>query len=105
MRTGRHSREEDRAMLDTNQLLSIAFSLIANFTNVVHVPPQGVPRSRADLTRIGIINPTTRFDLYLLQREGYHYWIRHGVVQGYASPNSYFRDQGLGVPARLRGQP
>jgi len=92
-------------MLDTNQLLSIAFSLIANFTNVVHVPPQGVPHSRADLTRIGIINPTTRFDLWMVQREGYEYWIRDGVVQGYASPDSFFRGQGLDVPDRLRGRP
>ena len=92
-------------MLDTNALLTIAFSLISNFTNVVHVPPEGVPHSRADLTKIGIINPTTRFDLWLVQREGYEYWIRDGVVQGYASPDSFFRGQGLDVPARLRGRP
>jgi hypothetical protein len=92
-------------MVNTNELLSIAFSLIANFTNVVHVPPQGVPHSPADLTRIGLINPTTRFDLWLVQRDGYEYWIRDGVVQGYASPDSFFRGQGLDVPVRLRGQP
>ena len=91
-------------MVNTNELLSIAFSLITSFTNVVNVPPQGVPHSPADLTRIGLINPTTRFDLYLAQREGYEYWIRDGVVQGYASPDSFFRGQGLDVPARLRGQ-
>jgi hypothetical protein len=46
-------------MVNTNELLSIAFSLITSFTNVVNVPPQGVPHSPADLTRIGLINPTT----------------------------------------------
>jgi hypothetical protein len=92
-------------MVNTNELLSIAFSLITSFTNVVNVPPQGVPHSPADLTRIGLINPTTRFDLWLVQREGYEYWIRDGVLQGYASPDSFFRGQGLDVPVRLRGQP
>ena len=92
-------------MVNTNELLSIAFSLITSFTNVVNVPPQGVPHSQADLTRIGLINPTTRFDLWLVQREGYEYWIRDGVLQGYASPDSFFRGQGLDVPVRLRGRP
>jgi hypothetical protein len=91
-------------MVNTNELLSIAFSLITSFTNVVNVPPQGVPHSSGDVARIGLINPTTRFDLYLAQREGYEYWIRDGVVQGYASPDSFFRGQGVDVPVRLRGQ-
>jgi len=92
-------------MVNTNELLSIAFSLIANFTNVVHVPPEGVPHSPADLTRIVLIHPTTRFDLYLAQREGYEYWIRDGVVQGYASPDSFSQGRRPDVPARLSGQP
>ena len=44
-------------MIDTNQLLSIAFSLIANFTNVVHVPREGVPHSREDLQKLVIEEP------------------------------------------------
>jgi hypothetical protein len=54
-------------MVNTNELLNIAFSLITSFTNVVNVPAQGVPHSQADLTRIGLINSTTRFDLWLAQ--------------------------------------
>src|SRR5580765_8008716 len=92
-------------MVNTNELLSIAFSLISNFTGVVNVPPQGVPHSPADLTRIGLINPTTRFDLWLVQREGYEYWISDGILQGYASPDSYFRRPKPDEPTRLRGQP
>src|SRR5437762_12041593 len=92
-------------MVNTNELLSVAFSLITSFTNVVNVPPQGVPHSQADLTRIGLIHPKTRFDLWLVQREGYEYWIRDGVVQGYASPDSFSGGQRLHVPVWLRDRP
>jgi len=44
-------------MIDTNQLLSIAFTLISNFTKVVEIPPDRVPQRRDDLQKIVVGSP------------------------------------------------
>lgn len=56
-------------MLDTNALLNVAFALIANFTNVVEVPPDAVPQSQADIARFALI-PTSPFILFIQHHKG-----------------------------------
>ena len=80
-------------MVDTNALLSIAFSLITSFTNVVSVPSDAVPHDRADLTKILVGSPSSPTDLYLVDRKGTEFSISGGVVYRYRSPGSYFELQ------------
>src|SRR5439155_16999861 len=80
-------------MIDTNALLSIAFSLIANFTNVVPVPSDAVPQSAADLNKCIIGSPKSPTHLYLVHQKGTEFWIDDGVVYRYRSPGSFFELQ------------
>src|SRR6266404_3541684 len=94
-------------MVDTNQLLSIAFTLISNFANVVEIPRQEVPQLREDLTKVLIGSPHSPVDLYLVHKRGSEFWLSDGVVYQYYSPISFFHMQdfsrrtGLVGPATL----
>jgi len=81
-------------MLDTNTLLSIAFSIIANFTNIVEVPPWGVPTKPGDLQRCIIgrpgSGPGSAVHLILTHYKGTEFWIRDGAIYAYSSPGSFF---------------
>lgn len=90
-------------MVDTNQLLSIAFTIISSFTNVVHIPPDRVPQDRADLQKIVIGSPHSPLDLWLVHKRGDEFWICDGVVQQYQSPDSYFHLQNNAARSRLMG--
>ncbi len=92
-------------MIDTNQLLSVAFSLISSFTNVVNIPSATVPQQRDDLARIVVGGPYSPLDLWLVCKGGDEFWIRRGVVNQYLSPDSYFRAQNVGALSRLKGTP
>ena len=81
-------------MIDTNALLSIAFSLIASFTNNVPIPPNAAPTSTNDLKGWVHGLPSRPLDLALFEKRGNHFWVLDGVVQGYESPNSYFSSRG-----------
>ena len=70
-------------MLDTNTLLTIAFSLISNFTNVVSIPPDAVPQSPADLERCPIGSPSSPIHLFLTGTKGTEFSILGGVVSRY----------------------
>jgi len=92
-------------MIDTNQLLSIAFTLIANFTSVVKVPPDCVPQRAEDLKKIVIGSPQSPLDLWLVHKRGHEFWISGGIVRQYESPDSYFHLQNWGARERLKGAP
>lgn len=77
-------------MVDTNALLSIAFAMIADFTNVVHVPPSAVPQKPDDLVMCVIGSPSSPVELYLVHRKGTEFRIARGVVQSYRCPGSFF---------------
>ncbi len=80
-------------MIDTNALLSVAFSLIANFTNVVPVPSDAVPQYPADLAKCVVGSPSSPTDLYLVHKRGTEFWINGGVVYRFRSPGSFFELQ------------
>jgi hypothetical protein len=90
-------------MVDTNALLSIAFSLIANFTNVVQVPSDAVPQNPADLSKFVVGSPSSPTDLYLVHRKGTAFWISGGVVYRYRSPGSFFRLQNTALIPNYEG--
>src|SRR2546421_3368995 len=77
-------------MLDTNLLLSIGFSMISNFAQVVHIPAEMIPRSRTDLQRCDIGAPFSPTYLYLVDTSGTRIRIMDGVVRSFASSSSYF---------------
>src|SRR5664279_1225598 len=77
-------------MVDTNALLSIAFSIIGSFTNVVHVLSGAAPDQLSDLSKCVIGSPHSPIDLYLVDRRGTEFTIAEGVVQSYYSAGSFF---------------
>lgn len=77
-------------MVDTNALLSIAFSLIANFTNVVYVPPEDVPQSTNDLLTYGIGSPYSTVEVGMRHKAGTGFVIVDGAVQTYHNPRRSF---------------
>jgi hypothetical protein len=81
-------------MFDTNALLSIAFSMIASFTNIVEVPPEAVPTQPGDLQRCVIgrpgSGPGSALHLILTHRKGTEFWIGNGAIYAYSSPGSFF---------------
>ena len=90
-------------MLDTNTFLSIGFALITNFSNVLHVPPEVVPKSTSDLQHCVVGSPRSRFDLHLVHQRGTLFWIEDGAVVGYRSPGSFFNVQNLELLDYFRG--
>lgn len=77
-------------MIDTNALLSIAFSMIASFTNIVEVPPAWVPTKASDLERCIIGRPGWPVHLILTHHSGTEFWINNGAIYSYSSPGSFF---------------
>jgi hypothetical protein len=77
-------------MLDTNLLLAVAFPLVSNFAQIVHIPESSVPHSAQDLVQTVVGSPASPVDLYLKHRDGTEFWLRGGAVGGYSSPHSYF---------------
>ena len=90
-------------MIDTNALLSIAFTLISNFTQVVEVPYHAVPQKTADLESCLIGSPSSPCDLYMVHRKGTEFWIADGVVWAYRSPGSYFNLQDAHLIPKFTG--
>ena len=80
-------------MIDTNALLSIAFSIIANFTNAVYIPAHSVPQSTNDVEAYRVARHMYPVDVYLRHRQGTEFWIINGAVQVYYTPGTCFRLQ------------
>ena len=76
--------------METNTILALAFTVISNFAASVHVAPEAVPRGTNDVEAFTIGRPCFPLDLYLRDRRGDQFWIRHGVVCLYQTPGSYF---------------
>jgi hypothetical protein len=76
-------------MIETNALLIIGFSLIAGFSNVVHIPDGAVPTKVEDLQKCVVGSPHSPVDLYLVDKLGREFWIRDGVVARFCCPGCY----------------
>src|SRR6185295_13042536 len=90
-------------MIATNALLSIGFSIISNFANVVPIPEGYVPQSRSDLQAVVVGSPYSPTDLYLIHKRGTSFWIRDGVVYRYLHPGSLFELQNSDQLYRYEG--
>jgi hypothetical protein len=75
-------------MIQTNLLLSIGFSLVSNFTNVVPVRPEAVPTKIDDLKHYVVGSPNSPIHLYLVDRQGTEFWLDGGVVYSYRTSGS-----------------
>lgn len=68
--------------------------MIANFTNIVEVPPEAVPTQPGDLQRCVIgrpgSGPGSALHLILTHRKGTEFWIGNGAIYAYSSPGSFF---------------
>jgi hypothetical protein len=83
-------------MVVTNQLLTIAFSIVTNFTSLVEVPTDCVPRTLADIKHYGIGSPSSPIDIGLTQTNGGHFGVCDGVVSYFDSERSVFHEQDPG---------
>jgi len=90
-------------MVLTNALLSIAFGIVANFTNVVPIPDEAVPKRVEDLARFIVGSPSSPLDMFLVDRKGTEFEISGGVVRHFDSPGSYFGLQDPRSIDRYRG--
>jgi hypothetical protein len=92
-------------MIDTNTLLSIGFSLLAQFTNVVRLPTDVVPQQPGHLQRYLIGTPNSPIDLFLAHSGGTSFLISHGIVQRVLSPKSFFHLQDPKSLNKFIGEP
>ena len=78
-------------MVDTNALFSPMFSLIANFTNVVNIPPDALPQKPEDLDIcvLGYFGPA---GAHLRHHKGTEFWIHRGAIGDYGSGGSCFEN-------------
>src|ERR1035437_7352628 len=76
-------------MVDTNALLSIAFSLIATFTNTVKVPPDSAPHTTSNLAKYFIGAPGYPVEVNLEDRAGNWFRIHRGAVTRFTSRDSF----------------
>lgn len=89
--------------MDTNALLSIAFSVISNFTSQVPVPPASIPQKADQLEEFSVGRPFFPFDMYLRSKGGGEFWIRNGAVGVYRCQGSYFTLQDPRLIANFTG--
>lgn len=82
-------------MMDTNALFAVAFSMIANFAGVMHLPLNIVPGKQADLQKC-VVTRTSPLTMYLVHRTGTEFWIRDGSVARFSRPGSFFSAQDPG---------
>jgi hypothetical protein len=76
--------------MDTNAVLGLALTIISNFASVVHVAPESVPRDKDSVAVFTIGRRFFPLDMYLKDKRGDQFWIMHGVVGLYETPQSYF---------------
>ena len=76
-------------MILTNALLSIGFSLVAEFTNIVSVPADQVPTRVEDLARCVVGDPHSPIDFGFLHRNGASFTVTDGVVDRFTAPGSF----------------
>ncbi|MHB8522302.1 MAG: hypothetical protein ACYDH9_16300 [Limisphaerales bacterium] len=90
-------------MINTNALLSVGLALVGRFTEIVYVPPQGVPQATNDLQKYVLGNPfiATNVDLYLVHRRGTEFWTHDGAVDRFRTPGALFYLQYADTPTRL----
>jgi hypothetical protein len=92
-------------MVLTNALLSIGFSLVSNFANVVEMPAEVLPRRVEELREYFIGDPHSPIDLYLVHRGGTMFGIRDGAVTMFESPGSYIKLQDPSRVPEFFGEP
>jgi hypothetical protein len=91
-------------MIDTNAILSIAFTMLANFTNVVPVPQDALPRKAEDLQQCLILPSPECVAIHLVHRKGTSFTISYGAVTAYSCPGSFFRLQDPALLPQLEGK-
>src|SRR2546421_392851 len=90
-------------MLNTNELLCIALSLIGNFTNVIVMPDRDIPKAIDEIRHYIIGSPNSPTDVHLTGPTGVQFGIRDGAVYYYCTPQSFFREQDPARVARYTG--
>lgn len=91
-------------MIATNALLTIAFSLVANFTNNVPIEPAVGPCSVADLRRYVVGTRSSPIDINLFCNDGSIFGIMGGALEYFRSSESYFQLQNPALILRFQGE-
>jgi hypothetical protein len=93
-------------MIDTNALLSVGFSLVAAFADVVKIP-DGIPTKAEDLQKYVVSGPPPipATDLYLVDRRRRQFWIHDGAVYSFSSPGSFKELQNPQALPKFQGTP
>jgi len=92
-------------MVDTNALLSIAFSMLANFSNIVEVPHQAVPMGVDDLEKCVLGSPNSPVDVTMVHKKGTRFFISRGSVCDFCTPGSFRELQDPKQLPKFLGEP
>jgi hypothetical protein len=81
--------------MDTNALLALTISVIANFTNCVDIPLECFPKIGANISKYGAGDgPYFPTDVGLVLTNGARYSVGHGSVRTFIAPHSYANSTG-----------
>jgi hypothetical protein len=86
-------------LVNTNELLNLALSVVVQFSQVANVPPAEVPTKTNDLESYVVGSPSSPIDVVLVHRRGARYWFHEGAIQYFWSPSSYHLRTDAGLAA------
>lgn len=92
-------------MVNTNELLSVAFAIISNFTQIVELRQDAIPRAINDCKKIVVGSPGSPIEICLIHKKGTRFNIIDGVVESFETPGSYGLSQGVGPAEKFTGTP
>ncbi|HEX5219727.1 MAG TPA: hypothetical protein VFZ59_09180 [Verrucomicrobiae bacterium] len=85
-------------MIDTNALLAVTFSVIAQFHTIVNVPSRDIPLGPENIRRVVVGSPFSPFGVYLETLKGSSYEVIDGSIRRYETATSFMN---LQDPQRL----
>jgi len=85
-------------------MLSIALSIVSNFSRVVEIPHGAVPTTTNDLRKYFLSNPDRPTDVYLVDRRGPEFWIHAGSVEEFRTPGCFKDNQDPEAISKFKGE-
>jgi len=73
-------------MVNTNELLNIAFAIISNFTQVVELRQDAIPQTTNECEKVVIGSPSSPIEVCLIHKKGVRFNLVDGVVESFQTP-------------------
>lgn len=92
-------------MVNTNELLNIAFAIISNFTQVVELRQDAIPQTTNECEKVVIGSPSSPIEVCLIHKKGVRFNLVDGVVESFQTPGSFAGLQDLNSIDKFTGTP